>query len=181
MQLISKFNKIFRFLSCFIDIFNNTFARQRKGITITNIFQKFLKESNCKPNKFYNRSIKSFLQNYNIEMYSTNNELKPVAAEKHISTLKNKVYKYVTSILKNVNIDKLNDIANKYNNSYHETIKMKPVDAKPNTYINSSNAVNDKDPKSKIDDIVRTSKHKTIFAKIYIPDCSEEVFVIKNV
>ena len=78
-------------------------------------------------------------------------------------------------------MDKLDDIATKYNNSYHETIEMKPVDAKSNTCINSSNAVNDKDPKFKIDDVVRTSKYRTIFAKVYIPNCSEEVFLIKNV
>ena len=73
-------------------------------------------------------------------MYSTNNEGKSVIAERFIRTLKNKIYKYMTSISKNVYIDKLDDIVNKYNNTYHSTIKMKPVDVKSNTYyISSSN------------------------------------------
>ena len=87
----------------------------------------------------------------------------------------------MTSISKNVYTDKLNDIVNKYNNIYHSTIKMKPVDVKSNTYIDSSKEINDKDPKFKIGDIVRISKYKNIFAKGYTPNWSEEVFVIKKV
>ena len=71
-------------------------------------------------------------------MYSTHNEGKSVVAEKFVRTLKNKIYKYMTSILTNVYIHKLDDIVNKYNNTYHSTIKMKPVDVKPSTYIESS-------------------------------------------
>ena len=85
------------------------------------------------------------------------------------------------SIPKNVYIDKLDDIVNKYNNTYLRTIKMKPVDVKSSTYIDSSKEVNDKDPKCKISDIVRISKYKNIFAKDYAPNWSEEVFVIKKV
>ena len=87
----------------------------------------------------------------------------------------------MTSISKYVYIHKLDDIVNKYNNTYHSTIKMKPVDVKPNTYIDSSKDINDKHPKFKIGDIVRMSKYKTIFSKGYVPDWSEEVFVIKKV
>ena len=72
--------------------------------------------------------MKSFLQKYNLEMYSTHNEGKSVAAERFIRTLKNKIYKYITSISKNVYIDKLDDKVIKYNNTYHKTIKMKPFD-----------------------------------------------------
>ena len=68
-------------------------------------------------------------------MYSIPNEGKPVVAERFIKTLKNKIYKYMTSISKNVYIDKLDDIVDEYNNTYHRTIKMKPVDVKDNTYI----------------------------------------------
>ena len=71
----------------------------------------------------------------------------------------------MTSISKNVYIDKLDDIVNKYNNTYHKTIKMKPVDVKSKIYVISSKEVNDKDPKFKIGHIVRISKYKTIFAK----------------
>ena len=143
MQLIGKFNKGFRFLLCFI---YSKYVwviplKDKKDFTITNAFHKILNESNSKPNKiwvdkgseFYNRSMKPFLQN-DIEMYSTHNEGKTVVVEGSIRTLKNKIYKYMTSISKNVYIDKLHDIINKYNNIYHSTIKMEPVDVKSNTH-----------------------------------------------
>ena len=114
-------------------------------------------------------------------MCSTHNEGKSVVAERFIRTLQNKIYKYMTSVSKNVYIDKLDDIVNKYNNAYHRTIKMKPVNIKPNTYIDSSKEVNDKDRKFKIGDIVGISKYKNIFVKGYVPNCSEEVLVIKKV
>ena len=116
-----------------------------------------------------------------IELYWTHNEEKSVIAERFIRTLKRKIYKYMTSISKNMCIDKLDDILNKYNNTYHSTIKMQPVDVKSSTYIDSSKEINDKDPKFKIGDIVRISKYKNIFAKGYVPNWSEEVFVIKKV
>ena len=87
----------------------------------------------------------------------------------------------MTSISKNVYIDKLDDIVNEYNNTYHRTIKMKPVDVKDNTYIDFKKEVNDKDPKFKVGDHVRISKYKNIFAKGYTLNWSEEVFVIKKV
>ena len=80
-----------------------------------------------------------------------------------------------------MHIDKLDDIVNEYNNTYHQTIKMRPVDVKDNTYIDSSKEVNDKDPKFKGGDYVRISKCKSIFAKGFIPNWSEEVFAIKEV
>ena len=85
----------------------------------------------------------------------------------------------MTSISKNVYIDKLDDKVNKYNETYHDTIKMKPVDVKPSTYIDSSKEINYQDPKFKIGDIVRISKYKNIFTKSFVLNWSEEVFVIK--
>ena len=82
-----------------------------------------------------------------IELYWTHNEEKSVIAERFIRTLKRKIYKYMTSISKNVCVDKLDDIVNKYNNTYHSTIKMQPVDVKSSTYIDSRKEINDKDPK----------------------------------
>ena len=114
--------------------------------------------------------MKSFLQNNDIEMYSTHNEEKFVIAERFIRTLKNKTYKYITSVSKNVYIDKLYDIVNQYNNTYHSTTKIKPFDVKWSTYIDSSKENNDRVPKFKIRDIVRISKYKNIFAKGYTPD-----------
>ena len=79
-------------------------------------------------------------------------------------------------------IDKLDDIVDEYNNTYHTTIKMKPIDVEDNTYINTSKEINNnKDPKFKVGDHVRISKCKNIFAKWYMPNWSEEVFVIKKV
>ena len=116
-----------------------------------------------------------------IEMYSTHNEGKSVIAERFIRTLKNKIYKHMTSKSKNAYIDKLDHIVNKYNKTYHSTIKIKRVDVNLNTYINSSKDVNGKDPKFKIGYIVKVSKYKNIFAKDYVPSWSKEVFVIKKV
>ena len=101
MQLVSKFNKGFRFLLCVIDIYVKYAwvipLKDKKGISITNALQNILDESNRKPikiwvdksNEFYNRSMKSVLQNSNIEMYSTNNEKKIVIAERFVRTFIN--------------------------------------------------------------------------------------------
>ena len=109
-------------------------------------------------------------------MYSTHNEGKSVVAERFIRTLKNKIYKHMTAVSKNVYIDKLDDIVNEYNNTYHRTIKMKPIEVKNNTYIDSIKDVNDKDPKFKVGDQVRISKYRNIFAKEYTPNWFKEFF-----
>ena len=121
------------------------------------------------------------LQGNDIEMYSTYNEGKFVVAQRFIRIWKNKVHKYMTSISRNVYSYKLDDIVHKYNNTYHSTIKMKPVDVKSSTYINSSKEINYKDPKLKIGDIVWISKYKNIFPKGYVPNWSEEFFVITKI
>ena len=125
--------------------------------------------------------MKSWLQDNDIEMYSMHNEGKSVVAERFIRTLKNKIYKYMTSISSNLYVDKLDDLVNEYNNTYHRTIKINPVDVKDNTYINFGKESNDKDPKFKIGDYVRISKYKNIFATGYTSNWSEETFVIKKV
>ena len=175
MQLLSKFNKGFRFLLCVIDIFSKYAwvvpLKDKKGANIVNAFQIILNESNRKPNKiwvdkgseFYNNSFKKWLKDNDIETYTANNEGKSVIAERFIRTLKNKIYKYMTSISKNAYIDKLDDIVKKYNNTYHTSIKMKPVDVKDNTYIDFKKEVNDKNPKLKVGDHVRILKFKNIF------------------
>ena len=162
--------------------------KDRKGVSIVNAFQSILKKSNRKPNKiwvdkgseFYNRSMKSWLQKNDIEMYSTHNEGKSVVAERFIRTIKNKIYKHLTSISKNMYINNLDDIVNEYNNIKHRTTKMKPIDVKDNTYIDFGKEVNDNDPKFKAGDHVSISKYKNIFAKAYTPNWSEEDFVIKK-
>ena len=131
---------------CVIDIYSKYAGvitlKDKKGTRTTNVFQKILDESNQKLNKigvdkgseFYNKSMKPFLQKIDIEMYSTYNEEKSAIAEKFIKILKNEIYKYMTSITKNAYIDKLDDIVNKYNNTHHSKIKMKPDDVKTNIY-----------------------------------------------
>ena len=163
MQLISKFNKEFRFFLCVIDIFSKYASaapvKKKNGISIVNAFEKILKQSNRKLNKiwvdkgseFCNNSFKKCLQNNGITMYS-------VVAERFIRTLKNKIYKCMTSVSKNVYNNKLDDIVNEYNNTYHRTIKMKPTGVKDNTYININKEVNDKNPKFKVGDHVTISK-----------------------
>ena len=192
MQLLSKYNKGIRFLLCVIDIFSKYAwvvpLKDKKDTSIVKAFQIILKQSNRKPIKiwvdkgseFYNVYFKKWLQDNDIFMYSTHNEGKSVVAERFIKTSKGKIYKYMISISKNVYIDKLDDIVDEYNNTYHTTIKMKPIDVKDNTYIHASKEINNKDPKFKVDDHVRISKYKNIFVKGYMPNWSEEVFVIKK-
>ena len=170
MQLLRRYNKGIRFLLCVIDIFSKYAwvvpLKDKKGGSIVTAFQSILKQSNRKPNKiwidkgseFYNASFTKWLQDNDIVMYSTNNEGKSVVAERFIRMLKSKIYKYMTSISKNVYIDKLDDIVNEYNNTYHTTIKMKPIDVKDNTYINTDKKIDNKDPKFKVGDSIRISK-----------------------
>ena len=110
MQLISKFNIGFRFLFCVVDIFSKYAwvfpLKDKKGVSIVNAFQNIFKKSSRKPNKiwvdksseFYNNSLKKWLQDNNIVIYSTHNEGKSVISEKFITTLKDKIYKDMTSI-----------------------------------------------------------------------------------
>ena len=146
MQLLSKYNKGTRFLLCVIDIFSKHAwvvpLKHKKGISIVKAFQSILKQSNSsrKPNKiwvdkgseFYSAYFKKWLRDNVIVMYLTHNEGKSVVAERFIRTLKGKIYKYMTSISKNVYIDKLDDIVDEYHNTYHTAIKMKPFDVKDN-------------------------------------------------
>ena len=193
IQLLSKYNKGIRFLLCVIHIFSKYAwvvpLKDKKSISIAKAFQSISKQSNRKPNKiwvdkgseFYNASSKKWLRDNDIVMYSTHNEGKSVVAERFIRTLKSKTYKYMTPISKSVYIDKLDDIVDEYNNTYHTTIKMKPADVKDNTYINVDKEINNKDPKFRVGDRVRISKYKKSFVKGYIPNWSEEVFVVKKV
>ena len=114
-------------------------------------------------------------------MYSTHNEGKSAVTERLVRALKNEIHKYMTSGSQNVYIDKLDDIVNEYNNTYHSTIKIKPVDIKSSTYIDFAVENNEKDPNVEVGDHVKISKYENIFAKTYSPNWYEKVFVIKKV
>ena len=114
--------------------------------------------------------MKLCLQDRNLEMYSTHNEGKSVVAGRFIRTLINETFKLKIAVSKKLYIDKLDDIVNKYNNTYHSTIKMEPVYVKSSIYIDHSVESNNKDPKFKLGDRRRISKYLNIFAKGYKPN-----------
>ena len=194
MQSLNKFNKGIKYLLCAIDLFSKYAwvvpIKDKKGTSIVNAFKKIISEGR-KPNKiwvdqgseFYNQSFKDFLKINNIEMYSTFNEGKSVVAERFIRTLKNKIFKHMTAFSKNVYFDVLDDVVNKYNNTVHTTIKMKPIDITDDYYseynVDSMELhSNKKDPKFKVGHHVRISKYKNIFAKGHTPNWSEEVLLL---
>ena len=148
--------------------------KDKKAISILNVFNKIIKQYNKKPNKiwvdqggeFYNNIFKKWLSDNDIIMYSMYNEGKSVVAERFIRTLKSKLYKHMTAIGKNVYYDVLDDVVNKYNNTKHSTIKMKPIDVTDSNnnrvYVDEQN---EKCSRFKVGDRVRISKFKNIFAK----------------
>ena len=177
---------------CAIDLFSKYAwvvpIKDKKGTSIVNAFQKIISEGR-KPNKiwvdqgseFYNNYFKDFLKINKIEMYSTYNEEKSVAAEIFIRTLKNKIFKHMEAISKNVYFDVFDDVVNKYNNTAHRTIKTKAIDVTAKSCAEYNEDFNKKDPKFKIGDRVRISKYKNIFAKGYSPNCLEKVFVVNEI
>ena len=175
MQSLSKKNKGIKYLLCAIDLFSKyAFAvllKDKKGISIVNAFNKIIKQSNRKPNKiwvdqggeFYNHFLKKWLSDNDIIMYSTFNEGKSVVVERFITTLKNKLYKHMTATGENVYYDVLYNIVNKYNNTKHNTIKMKPKDVKKDinrVYIDEYN--------KKVLDIMQAIELKYLNLKIYL-------------
>ena len=202
MQLLNKKNKGIKYLLCAIDLFSKyAFVvplKDKKGISIVNAFNKIIKQSNRKPNKiwvdqgseFYNRVFKKWSSDNDIIIYSVFNEGKSVVAERFIKTLKNKLYKHMTATGKNVYYDVLDDVVNKYNNTKHNTIKMKPKDVKDDTKKSSAIArnkrvyvdeYNKKDSRFNVGDKVRISKFKNIFAKGYTPNWSREIFIVDKI
>ena len=192
MQSLSRKNKGIKYLLCAIDLYSKyAFViplKDKKGISIVNAFHKIIKQSNRKPNKiwvdqgseFYNNVFKKWLSDNDIIMYSTYNESKSVVGERFIRTLKNKLYKHMTAIGKNVYYDVLDDVVNEYNSTKHSTIKMKPIDVIDNkrVYIDEHN---EKASRFKVVDRVRIYKFKNIFAKGYTTNCSKEIFIVDKV
>ena len=123
--------------------------------------------------EFYNKLLKRFLKINKIEMYSTYNEEKSVATERFIRILKNKIFKHMKAVSKNVYFDVLYDILDKYNNTVHRTIKMKPIDVTSDSYAEYDEDSNITKLRFKVGDHVKISKYKNIFAKDYTQNWSE--------
>ena len=193
MRLLSKQNKSIKYLLCAIDLCSKyafvVLLKYKKGISIINAFNTIIKQSNRKPNEiwvdqggeFYNHVFKKWLSDNDIIMYSTFNEGKSVVAERFIRTLKNKLYKHMTAINKNVYYDVLDDVVNEYNTTKHNTIKIKPKDIKKDNnrvYIDEHNK---KSTRFNVGDRVRISKFKNIFAKGYTSNWSKEIFIVNKI
>ena len=178
MQSLSKNNEGVKYLLCAIDLFNKYAwvipTKDKKGTSIINALQKIISNGR-KPNKiwldqgseFYSQSFKEFLKIN--RMYSAFNERKSVVAKIFIRTLKNKIFKHMTAISKNVYFDVLDDM------------KMKPIEVTDDSYAEYKKYFNKKDPKFKVGDHVRISKHENIFAKGCVPNWSEEIFVASKI
>ena len=191
MQSLSKYNKGIKYFLCAINLFSKyTWVvplKDKSGISIVNTFQKIIWKKR-KPNKiwvdqggeFYNNLFKRFLKIKNIEMYPTYNEEKSVVAERSLRTLKNKIFKHMIAISKNVYFEVLDDIVNECNNKVHRIIKMKPTDVPSDSYAEYYGDYNVIKAKFKVGDCVRISKYKNTFAKGYMQNWSGEVFVISK-
>ena len=193
MQLLSRKNKGIKYLLCALDLFSKyAFViplKDKKGISIVNAFNKIIKQSNRKPNKiwvdqggeFYNNVFEKWLSDNDIIIYSTYNEGKSVVAERFIRTLKNILYKHMTATGKKVYYDVLDNVVNKYNNTKHSTIKMKPTNVGDNNKRVYIDEHNEKDSRFKVGDRVRISKFKNIFAKGHAPNWSSEIFIVDKI
>ena len=187
IQSLSNYNKGIKYLLCAIDLFNNYAwvvpLKGKRGISIVNTFQKIISNSGQAESKvrrklnkiwvdqgdeFYNKLFKRFLKINSTEMYSTYNEGKFVVAERLIRTLKNKTFKHTTALSKNVYFDMLADIVDKYNNTVHRKIKMKPIDVTSDSYAEYNEDSIKTEDKFKVGDRVRISKYKNSFTKGYI-------------
>ena len=119
--------------------------------------------------------------NFITNRYSTHNEGKSAVSERFIKPLKNKIYKHMKAVSKNVYFDVFNEIVDECNNKCHRTIKMKPIDVISGSFAEYDEESNEKDPTFKVGDHLRISEYKNIFAEGHSPNWSEEVFVIKKV
>ena len=193
MQVLSRQNKGIKYLLCVIDLFSKyAFViplKDKKGASVVKRFKKIVNESGRRPNKiwadqgseFYNKTFKNWLVDEGIEMYLTYNEGKSVVAERSIRTLKNKLYKHMAAIGRNVYWEVLDDVVAKYNDAISRSIGMKPknvTQAKKSVYVEESNK---KSARFSVGDCARISKFKNIFAKGRTPNWSKEIFVVNKI
>ena len=197
MQKFAKLNKRYRYLITCFDIFSK-FAwviplKDKRGITIKNALEKIFNKRKPKllwtdrGTEFYNKQVQDLLNENNIKLYSTNNsEIKSSVVERFNRTFKNIMYKKFTENNNTIFYNILDELVNNYNNKYHSTIKMTPIEASKkvneNKIKNIYNFEKTKKPgKFKIGDRVRISLEKNIFEKGYETNWSEEIFVIYDI
>ena len=197
MQKFAKLNKGYRYLLTCIDIFSKFSwvipLKDKKGITIKNALQKIFKQRKCKflwtdrGTEFYNKQVQDLLDENNIKLYSTNNsEIKSAVIERFNRTFKNMMYKKFTENNNTIFYNILDELVNNYNNKYHSTIKMSPIEGSKK--INEKKIKNiynfektKKPGKFRIGDRVRLSLEKNIFEKSYETNWTEEIFVIYDI
>ena len=140
MQKFSKWNKGYRYLLMVIDVFSKfgwiVPLKDKTGKTVANAFKKIFKEKRIpkflwtdKGKEFYNKNTKSLLDQHNIKLYSTENEEKSSVVERWNRTIKNKMWKQFTKQSSTQYLDMLPEVVDEYNNSYHSSVKMTPVQA----------------------------------------------------
>ena len=197
MQKFAKLNKGYRYLLTCIDIFSK-FAwviplKDKKGITIKNALQKIFNKRKPKflwtdrGTEFYNKQLQDLLNENNIKLYSTNNsEIKSAVIERFNRTFKNMMYKKFTENNNTIFYNILDELVKNYNNKYHSTIKMTPIEGSKK--INEKKIKNiynfektKKLGKFKIGDRVRISLEKNIFEKGYDTNWTQEIFIIYNI
>ena len=197
MQKFAKLNKGYRYLLTCIDIFSKFSwvipLKDKKGITIKNALQKIFKERKSNflwtdnGKEFYNKQVQDLLNENNIKLYSTNNsEIKSAVVERFNRTFKNMMYKKFTENNNTIFYNILDELVNNYNNKYHSTIKMSPIEGSKkineNKIKNIYNFEKTKKPgRFKIGDRVRLSLEKNIFEKGYDTNWTQEIFVIYDI
>ena len=200
MQQFSKWNKGYRYLLMLIDCFSKfgwiVPIKNKTVKSVAEAFEKIFKEGRIpkylwtdKGKEFYNKDLKKVLQQHNITFYSTENEEKVSVVERWNRTIKNKMWKKFTEQGSTEYLDLLPDILNEYNNHYHRSIKMTPIEAskKKNEGIGYSNLYGKTNqtqtkPKFKAGDTDKISKYKRkLFVKGYTPNWTEEIFLISKV
>ena len=197
MQKFTKLNKGYRYLLTCIDIFSKYSLviplKDKKGINVKNALQEIFKQRKCKflwtdrGIEFYNKQLQDLLNKNNIKLYSTNNsEIKSSVVERFNCTFKNMMYKKFTENNNTIIYNILDDLVNEYNNKYHSTIKMSPIEGSKkineNKIKNIYNfEITKKAGKFKIGDRVRISLEKNIFEKGYETNWTQEIFVIYDI
>ena len=166
--------------------------KDKTGPAVRDAFQHIVRTSGRKPEKlwvdegkeFYNRSLKKWLADHDIEMYSTHNEGKAVVIERFNRTLKSRMWRHFTAQSKHVYIDALPKLLSQYNNTVHRSIGMNPTEASQNArepFVQRPSVHVAPRPKFEVADQVRVTVNKRHFERGYTPNWTEEVFVVHDV